>query len=273
MKKMIYLVLILLVEFGCRPAKKVQKIEDAISKKDTTQTVVIPPEKSVDSFSLVKNIIDNIDRIQHIDFSTFSAKVKVDYEGKDDGGQATAYLRMQKDSVIWISLRGALGIEGVRLLIEKDHVELMNFLKKTVQYRKISYLQDLTDIPLDFSTLQAIIIGNPVFIDSNIVSYRNSGNQLLVLMVGNLFKNLLTLDNTDYRILHTKLDDVDPMRNRTCDITFDGYEKVNDFYFSTIRKISVAEKEKLDVNLQFKQYSFNQPESFPFNIPKNYTVK
>ncbi len=261
-----------MVMLSCRPAKKVERIETALSKSDTAKVVVIAP-KVVDSFSIVKNIISNLSKVQRIDFTTFSAKVKVDYEGQDESGQLTAYLRIQKDSVIWVSLRGALGIEGARLMVDKQHVKLMNMLNKTVQYRNVSYLQELTQVPLDFKGLQDIIIGNPIFIDSNIVSYKSNGNQLLVLMIGKLFKNLITLDNTDFRVLHIKLDDVDPSRNRTCDLTFGDYEKVGGFYFSTARKISVAEQSKLDVDLQFKQYNFNEPQTFPFSIPKNYKVK
>jgi outer membrane lipoprotein-sorting protein len=40
--------------------------------------------------------------------------------------------------------------------------------------------------------------------------------------------------------------------------------------FSKIRKITFAEKKKLDVRLEFKQYNFNEDLTFPFSIPKNY---
>jgi len=262
-----YAVVLTVLAIGCRPAKKVQRIEQSISKKDTAATVIIKPE--VDSFSIVKNIVDSLNK-QRIEFTTFSAKIKVDYEGKEGGDQATAYVRMQKDSIIWLSLTGALGIEGYRLMITKDSFRLMNKLQKTVQYRSIAYLQEITEIPFDFFSLQDVIIGNPVFIDSNIVSYKSTENELLVLMIGNVFKHLLTLENSDYRIRHSKLDDVNTLRNRTCDITYDSYEKAGDFYFSTKRRISVAEKSKLDINVDFKQYSFNKPQDYPFNIPKNY---
>jgi len=43
--------------------------------------------------------------------------------------------------------------------------------------------------------------------------------------------------------------------------------------FSTYRKIAVAEKARLDIELTFKQYSFNEPLNFPFSIPKNYKQK
>lgn len=253
---------------ACRPAKKVQKIQAAISKSDTTPVVIVQENsKTVDTArEMFNRLIRN-----RIDFKTFNAKVKVEYQGKEGGDEATAIIRMQKDSVIWISLRGALGIEGFRVLITKDSVKVMNLLKKNVHFRSISYLQEVTSLPFDFKTLQDLVVGNPVFIDSNVVSYKvNANNELLISMSGQFFKHLLTLNNDDNKILHSKLDDVDATRNRTCDITFDDYENAGSFMFSKKRKISVAEQSKLDINLDFKQYAFNQPQSFPFNIGKNY---
>lgn len=84
------------------------------------------------------------------------------------------------------------------------------------------------------------------------------------------FKHLVSLSNADYTILHSKLDDINEGRNRTCDITFSDYENTSGVPFSTKRDISVAEQSKLDINLDFKQYSFNQPLTFPFSIGKNY---
>jgi hypothetical protein len=257
-----------MVLFACRPAKKVQKIQSAISKVDTTEVVRI--DRAADSARQLHAVFTKV--LTHkIDFTTFSAKVKVDYSGKEGGDEATAFVRMKKDSAVWLSLRGAFGIEGFRVLISKDSVKVMNLLKKTVQLRSINYLQEMTELPFDFRTMQDLIIGNPVFIDSNVVSFKeNTNNELLVLMTGKLFKHLVTLDNTDYKILHSKLDDIDVVRNRTCDITFSGYETAAGFPFSTKRRISVAEQSKLDIQLDFKQYNFNDPLTFPFSIPKSY---
>lgn len=256
---------------SCRPVKKVQRIGNVITTKDTVSRAVTQPEV-IDSAAIIKGIVGKLET-QRISFNTFSAKVKMDYSGPDGSDGATAYLRMQKDSVIWLSLTGALGIEGFRVMITRDSVKLMNKLEKVIQYRRISYLRELTGVPVDFNSLQDILIGNPVYIDSNIISYQLSNNNLLILMSGQVFKNLLTLDKDNLRLLHSKLDDVNPLKNRTADITYDNYNNEGKFYFSTARKISVAEKSKLDVWLEFKQYDFDKPQTFPFNIPKNYKVK
>ena len=263
---------------ACRPAKKVQKIQEAISRVDTVPVVVVADNKTesktdnkkTETATNTKDIFEKVLKNKK-DFSYFNAKVRVEYEGKEGGDEATAYVRLRKDSAIWLSLRGPLGIEGFRVLITRDSVKVMNPVKKNVEFRSISYLQEISPMPFDFATLQDMVIGNPVFIDSSITGSKVSpNNQLLVLMRGKVFRHLLTLDNTDYKVLHSKLDDIDVGRNRTCDITFSDYENAAGFLFSKSRKISIAEQSKLDVNLDFKQYSFNQLLTFPFNIPKNY---
>ena len=270
-----YLSGIMLIAFlvaSCGTQKKVQRIGDAIAKKDTAQKVVVKPEEVVDSFSIVRKIISKVNS-QRINYKTFAAKVKVEYQGKDEGDQATVYIRMQKDSVIWLSLTGTLGIEGFRLIVTKDTVRLMNKLKKTISFKSISYLQELAEVPLDFYSLQDLIVGNPVFLDSSVASYRSTSNELQVLMIGRIFKHMITLENKEFKVLHSKLDDTDPLRNRTCDITFSDYERAKNFYFSKDRNIAFAEKSRLEIHLDFKQYSFDEPQTFPFNIPKNYKHK
>ena len=269
----VYAGLILMVAIAaCRPAKKVQKLGNVITPKDTASALTNPPANAVDSAALIRNVVSKLDS-QRINFKTFNAKVKMDYDGSEGNGQATVYVRMQKDSIIWLSLTGALGIEGFRVIITKDSVKLMNKLDKVVQFRSIQYLKDLTHVPINFYDMQNILVGNPIYLDSNIVSYKFSDDYISLLMAGSVFKNLLTLDRNTLLMQHSKLDDVDPGKNRTADITFSNYDKVNNFNFSTARRISVAEKAKLDINLEFKQFNFDQPQTFPFNIPKNYKSK
>lgn len=261
--------LLILLLAACRSTKK---ITTAIAKKDTSAVVIIPPKMGtpVDSIDMSKVIYDKINA-NKIDCEWFTGKIKVDYD--DNSGQsndATANIRLKKDSLIWISLTGALGIEGFRVLVTKDSIFVMNKLKKLIQKRAVSYLQDVTQLPFDFETLQDFILGNPIFFSNNITSYRQSEATIQAMSVGSIFKHLITFDTATNQILHSKLDDVNPQKNRTCDITFSNYEKNNGKVFATDRNITVTEKSKLDIYLRFKQYTFNEPQSFPFNIPKSY---
>ena len=269
MKHILSLLLLFILAFGCKPVKKVQTINAAIGKKDTIQAIVIKEAERVDSAAIVREIMAKVVK-KKIDFITFNAKIKVDYEGQETSQHVTAYLSMQKDSIILVKVVGPLGIIGLQVQITKDSVVVMNKLDKTVKISSINYLQETTQIPFDFYTLQDVIIGNPIFINNNIISYKTSNEELLVFMIGKVFKHLLTLDNVDYKPLHSKLDDIDALQNRTCDITFSNYQTIGDIAFATYRSISVSQKSKLDIYLNFKDYKFNEPLNYSFSIPKNY---
>ena len=257
--------------FSCRTTKHINK---AIATKDTVATVVISNQSANDSVKMVNTTMDNLHQ-HYIDFKTFNAKIKVQYEdSKGKQPDITAIVRIMKDSAIWVSLTATLfNIEVYRMFITRDSVILMNTREKEVQYRSLDYLQDITEIPFDYATLQNLMIGNPIFMDSNVVSYKKTETRILILTVGQFFKHLLTLSTDKNLLLHSKLDDVDIARNRTADITYDDYENKNGFDFSTYREITLSEKNKLDIRLNFKQYEFNKDLSVSFKVPKNYTRK
>jgi hypothetical protein len=261
---------------ACKTVKKVAVIKEAISKKDTAQVVIIHETPKVDSALIVQGIIEKVAKTR-IDFKTFNAKIKVDYESTQGTDNYVVYLSMAKDSVIFIRIRGSfMGIpaEGMQIKINKDSVVLVSKVgKKYVQYRSIDFIQESTKIPFDFYALQDLLIGNPIFLNSNIVSYKDGNEDLLVLMVGAVFKHLITLSHNNLLITHSKLDDIDMQRNRTCDISFSNYQSLGDFQFATYRKLVVAEKSKLDINMDFKEYSLNEPLKYTFVVPKNYQLK
>src|SRR6476646_3111548 len=165
MKQRAIIAAIIVVTFSCTTVKKTQGIQEAISKKDTAQTVVINKTPTIDSAAVVKDILGKVVRGK-IDFNTFNAKVRVDYEGAERSDNYTAYVSMKKDSIILIKIKGSfLGISAVGLeaKIRKDSVTVVQLVgQKGVTYRSISYLQEMTQIPFDFATLQDLIIGNPI---------------------------------------------------------------------------------------------------------------
>ncbi|HEV8271945.1 MAG TPA: DUF4292 domain-containing protein [Chitinophagaceae bacterium] len=256
---------------SCRSTRKIQS---AIAvKKDTVEVVKPTTDPHQDSIKFIK---DNYYQLlaNRIEFETFSAKINTDYEGSDGKKyDVNVFIRMKKDSLIWISVNGALGIEGMRVLIDKDSVRILNKLDKEYQVRSLEYLTEVAALPLDLRTVQELIIGNPVFLDTNIVSYSTEGNKISLLSEGQWFRHLISMNNNDHLVLHSKLDDVDILRNRTCFLTYSEYETGKGVKFSTNRTISVTEKNKLDVKLNFKQYAFNETLSYPFSVPKNYKKK
>ncbi|HRE50129.1 MAG TPA: DUF4292 domain-containing protein [Flavitalea sp.] len=262
--------LLALVLLGaCRSTKKIQHVIS--SKKDS---VVALNDGRADSIRYMKTIYEGALK-NRLDYQTFSGKVKVVFQGNDGKkSDFNAFFKLQKDSALWISINALLGIEAFRVLITPDSVKVINKLDKVVQLRSVAYLTEIARIPFTLTELQDLIIGNPIYLDSNLVSYKKNGaSSVSVVSIGKLFKHLLTLNESNYLPLHSKLDDIDESRARTADITYGDYENKNGVPFSTFRKIAVSEKSKLDIEMKYRQYEFNEPLNFPFSIPKNYKLQ
>ncbi len=273
MKKLIIICLVFAAMLCIQSCHTTKQINKAISPRDTTFNVA-GNTSSADSLKIIHETMNRL-QSHYIDYKTFNAKIKVEYEDtKGKQPDITAIVRIMKDSAIWVSLSATIfSVEVYRMLITKDSVILMNTREKEVQYRSLDYLQEVTEIPFDYKTIQELLIGNPVFLDSTVIGFKKTDSKILVSAVGSFFKHLLTLSADDNLVLHSKLDDVNVARNRTADITYDDYENNNGIYFSTYREITVSEKNKLDIRLKYKQYEFNKELSVSFKVPKNYKRK
>jgi hypothetical protein len=252
---------------SCRSTRKITTV---IAKKDSAVVVINPAES--DSAKSVRATFDSIQK-KRINYKTFSSKVKVEY--KDDKNRNldfNAFLRMKKDSAIWVSIIAALNIEAYRVIITPDSITIMDKINRTIQRKPLAYLQAITQVPFDFSTLEDLIIGNPVYLDRTVIAYADQGEKISLSTIGNSFKHFITVGKSDLQLLFSKLDDVDVSRSRTASLAYASYLPAGSWLFASIRNISLSEKNKLDILLDFKQVDFDKPLAFPFSIPKNYRV-
>lgn len=273
MKYLITIISGIILVYSISSCRSTKKLQIAVNRKDTQLVITTTPLKN-DSLTGANDILKSLQK-NKINFTTFSAKIKVEYEDyKGKQPDVIAFIRLYKDSVMWVSINATfLSFEAFRILITKDSIIILNKLNKQVEHHSFNYIEDIANIPLNFSTLQDLIIGNPIYIGDSIVSYRQTENHILIGTVGQFFKNLLTISADNNLLERSKLDDIDVVQNRTADLSYGSYEKNNTFYFATYREITVAEKTKVDISLNYKQYEFNKDLSFPFSIPKNYKTK
>ena len=267
---------------GCRSTKNLRKVIAAPAvHSDTTGNAAkaaVAPVRDVhaDSMAVIHTALAAITR-NHIDFQTFSGVMRVHYQGSNGQDyEFNAVVKIKKDSAIFIEIYikvGPLTVRAFDVLITPDSVKIKDLQKKVVRLRSVSFLREQVNLPVNFSIVQDILIGNPIFLDTtNILYYRTEPKGLSLFSVGRIFTNFLTL-NQDNTPNHSKLDDTDPLRARTCDITYGDYDYGGPATvpFSTYRKISVAENGKVDIEIGInKHYKFNEPLSYTFSVPKNY---
>ena len=94
-------------------------------------------------------------------YNTFSGKAKMEYASKDGKKEFTAFIRIRKDSAIWINVTAAAGMVSVaRIYITPDSLFLLNHLQKEAYKMAVADAGKLLPIPVSFSLVQNLFIGN-----------------------------------------------------------------------------------------------------------------
>ncbi|HUX83952.1 MAG TPA: DUF4292 domain-containing protein [Chitinophagaceae bacterium] len=258
---------------GCGPSSRIARSTTPTAQAPDSLQAPVPGDSAVTEASALAQVLSGV-RSHIIPFQSFSAKLKVDYsDSRGDQTAITAFVHLQKDSAIWISITPLLGIEMARVLITPDSVMIMNKINKTIKTRGTDLIRQILNIPADFSTLQDILIGNPIFLNGEVKDYSRSPSLISFTCLDSSLQSHYIVFSDDYRIQDFRLSDRDTASGRYCDITFGDYAEVDGRNFSTRRRIFAEDTSVTQINLSFSRVRFDQPLSFSFYIPSDYRRK
>lgn len=200
-----------------------------------------------------------------VSYKTFSARAKVDFTSPRSSQKGiAAYIRMQRDSAIWISVRPVLGIELVRVLITPDSVKMINFFNKTITLRSADSMQQLLHIPYGFKALQDLILGNPLFLSDtlqNITVDTASSSIRFSSVRGNITGDYdLFADTYLLRAFTLSQPDSEVGSSRE---EFGDYKLVQGRHFADERHL-VLRSGATTADIRFGRVEFDKPLDFPF---------
>ncbi|MDI9336878.1 MAG: DUF4292 domain-containing protein [Alphaproteobacteria bacterium] len=277
---------LLIFGIACRSPKKMQKLNSTLHTMETpiknTQLVsdslkIIEVNKTIDE-QKIKDSLKRLDSIlvrlknQPFAYLSFNAKLKIDLETEQGHDNYFANISLLKDSIMYITIRAnILGISaiGAQAIITKDSLILLNKIDKSIKYYHISYISKILNIKLNFTTLQNLLIGNHVldsFIIDNLVE---QSNNYVVLAHNTLLAISYIFSKNDLSLHSIKLVESSLNKVRTAlinNIEFQRYQNMN---FATKRNISVNDLKSFDVQLDFKEFNFNEPLKYGFVISQN----
>ena len=127
--------------------------------KSKEVVVTQEPLKERTQAFLTRNIEKN-----RFEFDWLGMKLDAEFTSGEEQQGFKATVRMRKDSAVSVSVSPALGIEVLRLLVDKDSLKMVSEIPgdKYVFLGSVNQLTDLAKIDLDLSTLQDLLIGNPI---------------------------------------------------------------------------------------------------------------
>ena len=247
---------------GCKPTQEITKWGPL-------------PNRSADELIEVQR--------QQLGFETISAKVHVDYQSAKQKQSFNCKVRIKKDSAIWVSISPLLGIELFRLIITPDSVKLLDRLSQKYFADSIVLIEQMTEVPMDFQMLQALLTGRMVDIyeDSRFRSSRERHHYNLKLKSkGRLRRQYrrsevaapiiheMNIGDNGKALIQTFLKDLSISRQLTA-----VYSEHNDhggFLFPSEMNIKASGKSRLICNLSWTRIKMNEPVNMPFRIPDKY---
>ncbi|SHH08275.1 protein of unknown function [Flagellimonas flava] len=220
----------------------------------------------VDNRISAKKIIEN-HYANQVDFKTLSGRVKIDYsDGKSSQG-VNVSLRMEKDSVIWIS--APLGM--VKARITPDRVSFYNKLQNEYFDGDFSYLSDLLGTDLDFGKVQNLLLGEAV-LDLRTDKYASTisqGNyQLKPKKARELFKILFQLEPGNFKIATQEISQPEEDRQFSAKYTYQDIS--GKILPNAIHIVALENRDKTSIALEYRNLELNRPLNFPYKIPKGY---
>jgi len=220
-------------------------------------------------------------------FDQFSAKFNVVYQVDRKKTTVSGNLRIDKDSIIWISITPALGIEAVRFMLTPDSIKFINRLSNTYFIRDFAYINELLNKTLDFDMAQAFLLGNDFSLyESNSfrASVENRQYKLNTVNRRKIRRNVrrsdddisipiqsIWLDPVSFKVSKVLLKEAE-RDSRKFSANYAEYDNVKGELIPTNVefKVETADK-KIRIKIRYSKIQINQEQTYPFRIPESYT--
>lgn len=220
-------------------------------------------------------------------FNQFSAKFNVTYQVNRKKTTVSGNLRIEKDSIIWISITPALGIEAVRFMLTPDSIKFINRINNTYFVHEFTYINQLLNKTLDYDMAQAFLIGNDFSLYESNTFKASVDNQQYKLITTNRRKlrrfvrrsdddisipiQSIWLDPESYKVSKVLLKEAE-RDSRKFQANYSEFEKIDEEFIPTKLEFKVETVDKkVNIKINYSKIQINQNQTYPFRIPEKYT--
>jgi hypothetical protein len=221
-----------------------------------------------------------------IHFSDLSAKFSAEYTNDKKTTSFSGQIRIQHDSLIWISISPLLGIEMMRVVLTNDSVKYINRISSAFFLRDFNYMNRLLNKALDFDMVQAFLLGNDFSFYENGKFKAGVDNGLYKLStaqrhklkkylrqndsIDNIPLQHIWLDPNNFKITQVLIKEIEK-DNRKFEARYSAFEEISGQQFPTNLSFAIETGEsKVSIKVNYSKIVINQNQNFPFRIPGSY---
>jgi len=219
-------------------------------------------------------------------FDQLSAKFTMVYVDEKAKTNLRGQLRIRNDSLIWMSITPALGIEAARVKLTNDSIEFINRLNKTYFSGKYELIDSVLNTTIDFSLLQSMFVGNDLT-QYDVNKFRSSVDNGLYRMTirerrkikkyikkGEIDTRVLVqqiwLDPETFRIARIDVKEQGEDENKKLQVYYNDYVEVDGQLFPSKIRVDIISGKSISIDVSFSKILLNSPLNFPFKIPGKY---
>ena len=275
-----YLCLIgaLLVMLSCKTKKHAQQTVAQTQTEDTTGRCRL-------LFKTAKYLSKHI-KENELQYNWLSAKadVEVNIDGEDHN--LDIRVKARKDSAIWISIQAVGLIDIAKLLITRDSVKMVVYVKKQYFKGDFNYINQLLNADLDFDIIQAALVGNSADFDDDdskmkpVIDRENCQYLLSTVRKRKLRRitsghdtlkrslQTMRLNPDNFKIINNDFEDVST--NRSFHAKYAKFLASDSVFAPHNVNIEIKAEKKIDLKINYVRIEINQPQKLTLNIPKSY---
>lgn len=210
--------------------------------------------------------------VDEFNYQYFTAKAKIRFDDGTKDLAGSANVRLQKDSVIWMSLSPGLGVEVARLYISPDSIHFMDRINKTYLRLSFDQLSNEYNFDIDYNLIESLVIGNLIFPykredlqdSENRLSYKQDFENFS-------FENFIGKESKKLE----KLSVLDIETETSLSVNYDDFQELGEEIFpftisATLDFIEGANRQT-NITIGFNRAQIeNEPLKFPFDVPSKY---
>lgn len=218
----------------------------------------------------VSKIIKGHYKNQH-DFKTLNIRANAKYEDEKQSHSMNADIRIKKDEIIWINIK-FLGIPMAKAMITPIKVSYYEKINNTYFEGDFSMLSNWLGTDLDFNKAQNLFLGKAI---DDLTK-----DQWVSEVVEKMFKLSLPNDSDISKefyfeggnYLLEKGTITQASKNRNLEIRYPSYKEENGIFLPNEINIKAEQKDKLTIDIEYKNTTFNENLSYPYSVPSGYTA-
>ena len=205
------------------------------------------------------------------EFDYLSSKARIKFSNEKSKISATANFRIKKDSLIWISVSPALGIEVARVLINTEHVHVLDKLNKKYYLYDYEELSGQYDFEFDYKLIESLLLGNLINPYQNQKVHKTDRYFTYLSEKGDFtFHNFIGTNSMKLE----KIQATDETSKNTISVNYVNFVMVENQLFPNMISAVIdyeSEKPNTEIAIAYSKLVIeDRPVNFPFSVPGKY---